>query len=107
MRLMPKRYPFDYAIVCAVVPRVDVAEFLNAGVILSPPPPRSRRPHRLDHHRLKASRRYRYPRSSTAHSMTIPKVCGRRRSERARSVPSPRARFTGSSPAQHDHPASP
>lgn len=30
---MPKRYPFDYAIV-RVVPRVDRGEFLNAGVIL-------------------------------------------------------------------------
>jgi hypothetical protein len=33
MPLMPKRYPFDYAIV-RVVPRVDRGEFLNAGVIL-------------------------------------------------------------------------
>ena len=30
---MPKRYPFDYAVV-RVVPRVDRGEFLNAGVIL-------------------------------------------------------------------------
>lgn len=30
---MPKRYPFDYAIV-RVVPRVDRGESLNAGVIL-------------------------------------------------------------------------
>jgi hypothetical protein len=33
MPLMPKRYPFDYAIV-RVVPRVDRGEFLNAGVVL-------------------------------------------------------------------------
>ena len=30
---MPKRYPFDYAIV-RVIPRVDRGESLNAGVIL-------------------------------------------------------------------------
>ncbi|MGA8807067.1 MAG: DUF3037 domain-containing protein [Thermoanaerobaculia bacterium] len=30
---MPRRYPFDYAVV-RVVPRVDRGEFLNAGVIL-------------------------------------------------------------------------
>jgi hypothetical protein len=33
MPLMPRRYPFDYAIV-RIVPRVDRGEFLNAGVIL-------------------------------------------------------------------------
>ena len=30
---MPRRYPFDYAVV-RIVPRVERGEFLNAGVIL-------------------------------------------------------------------------